>query len=124
MDASGLPPAVASSTERQAEVRLGAASTTVPISDLERILTTLRYRVRSCYRAGLASGPAMRGTLTVAFQVDVMGNVATAEVVSNLGISEAVASCIIGVVKKAVFAAPGGVGATVKVPFELLVNAP
>src|SRR4029078_6377625 len=44
------------------------------------------------------------------------GEVSSADVASNTGLSPTVASCIAGVVKRATFSAPGGGGSTLQIP--------
>jgi len=95
---------------------VGGATATVPVSDADRVVASLRGRFRSCYQTGLNSDPSMSGKVIVRANVGPNGEVLDVEVVQNTGLSQSVASCIAGVVRRATFSAPGGSGSSVSIP--------
>ncbi len=108
-------------TERKVEgpkgdAQLGGTSATVPISDADRVIAGLRPRFRQCYQTGLNSDPSMAGKVVITAKVGPNGEVSSADVTSNTGLSQSVASCIAGVVRRAQFSAPGGGGSTLNIP--------
>lgn len=108
-------------TERKVEgpkgdAQVGGSSATVPISDADRVIAGLRPRFRQCYQTGLNSDPSMAGKVVITAKVGPNGEVSSADVTSNSGLSPGVASCIAGVVKRAQFNAPGGGGSTLNIP--------
>ena len=96
--------------------QVGGTTATVPISDADRVIAGLRARFRSCYQTGLNSDPSMSGKVLISAHVGPNGEVTSADVASNSGLSPGVASCIAGVVKRATFSAPGGGGSTLQIP--------
>jgi len=96
--------------------QVGGTSATVPISDADRVIAGLRARFRSCYQQGLNSDPSMAGKVLISAKVGPNGEVSSADVAQNTGLSPTVASCIAGVVKRATFSAPGGGGSTLQIP--------
>ena len=111
----------AAGTERKVEGPKGDAvingtTATVPISDADRIIAGLRPRFRSCYQTGLNQDPSMSGKVVITAKVGPNGEVSSANVSSNTGLSDSVASCIARVVRGATFAAPGGGGSSLNVP--------
>jgi hypothetical protein len=96
--------------------QVGGSTATVPISDADRVIAGLRARFRSCYQTGLNSDPSMSGKVLISAKVGPNGEVSSADVASNTGLSPAVAQCIAGVVKRATFSAPGGGGSTLQIP--------
>lgn len=96
--------------------QVGGSTATVPISDADRVIAGLRARFRSCYQTGLNSDPGMSGKVLISARVGPNGEVQSADVASNSGLSPSVASCIAGVVKRATFSAPGGGGSTLQIP--------
>jgi hypothetical protein len=95
---------------------INGTSSTVPISDADRVIAGLRPRFRQCYQTGLNSDPSMAGKVVISAKVGPNGEVSSADVASNSGLSPAVASCIAGVVKRAQFSPPGGGGSTLNIP--------
>lgn len=95
---------------------INGSSATVPISDADRVIAGLRPRFRQCYQTGLNSDPSMAGKVVVSAKVGPNGEVSSADIASNSGLSPAVASCIAGVVKRAQFSPPGGGGSTLNIP--------
>jgi len=96
--------------------QVGGSTATVPISDADRVIAGLRARFRSCYQTGLNSDPSMSGKVLISAKVGPNGEVSSADVASNSGLSPGVAQCIAGVVKRATFSAPGGGGSTLQIP--------
>jgi hypothetical protein len=96
--------------------QVGGSTASVPISDADRVIAGLRARFRNCYQAGLNSDPSMSGKVLISAKVGPNGEVSSADVASNTGLSPTVAQCIAGVVKRATFSAPGGGGSTLQIP--------
>lgn len=108
-------------TERKVEgpkgdAAIGGTTATVPISDADRVVAGLRPRFRACYNTGLQSDPSMAGKVLISTKVGPNGEVESANVVQNTGLSPGVAQCIAGVVKRAQFSPPGGGGSTLQIP--------
>ena len=95
---------------------VGGASATVPVSDADRVIAGLRPRFRACYQQGLNTDPSMSGKVTITAKVGPNGEVSSADVSSNNGLSAGVAQCIARAVRNAQFSAPGGSGSTLSIP--------
>jgi hypothetical protein len=100
----------------KADAQIGGTSASVPVSDADRVIAGLRPRFKQCYQVGLNSDPNMSGKVTITAKVGPNGEVSSADISSNTGLSPGVASCIAGVIKRAQFNAPGGSGSTLNVP--------
>jgi TonB family protein len=100
----------------KADAQVGGSTASVPISDADRVIAGLRGRFRTCYQTGLNSDPNMSGKVIITAKVDPNGEVSSASVTQNTGLSPAVASCIANVVKRAQFNPPGGSGSTLNIP--------
>ena len=100
----------------KADAQIGGTSASVPVSDADRVIAGLRPRFKACYQTGLNSDPNMSGKVVVSAKVAPNGEVQSADIASNSGLSPGVASCIAGVVKRAQFNAPGGGGSTLQIP--------
>jgi outer membrane biosynthesis protein TonB len=100
-------------------VDTGPASANVPIANMESVIRSQIFpAARKCYQRGLENDPNQSGKLIVAIKVDPSGEVSSASVVSNSGLSQQVASCIVSAAKRATFGQnPGG---TVQVPFNFV----
>lgn len=98
------------------EAQLGGTTATVPISDADRVVAGLRPRFRACYQQGLNSDPNMSGKVVISARVGPNGEVASADISQNSGLSAGVASCIARVVRNAQFSSPGGGGSTLNIP--------
>jgi len=96
--------------------QVGGSTATVPISDADRVVAGLRGRFRSCYQTGINTDPGMEGKVIISAKVGPNGEVTSADIAQNTGLSPSVASCIAGVVKRATFSAPGGGGSTLSIP--------
>jgi hypothetical protein len=76
-------------------------------NDGPRVLSSVRPRLRACYRVGLDNDPSMAGSLKL--EVDVAspsGEVGEVEVLANTGLSPNVARCAQNVLRHAVFSVP------------------
>ena len=98
------------------DVAFGGSTATVPISDADRVIAGLRPRFRQCYNTGLQSDPSMAGKVVITAKVGPNGEVSSADVSQNTGLSQGVASCISRVIKNANFSPPGGGGSTLNIP--------
>ena len=58
----------------------------------------------------------MAGKVVITAKVGPNGEVSSADVSQNSGLSQGVASCIARVIKNATFSAPGGGGSTLNIP--------
>lgn len=101
---------------KAADPQFGGSTATVPISDADRVIAGLRPRFKACYQTGLNQDPSMSGKVVISAKVGPNGEVSSADVSSNSGLSPGVASCIAGVVKRANFSPPGGGGSTLNIP--------
>jgi hypothetical protein len=89
-----------------------------PIADAEAVIRTkLHPRAKRCYQQGLDLNPTQEGRLVIVMQVAPNGEVDLVRVESNAGLSAKVAGCIAGAARSVTFAAPGGGGSLVRVPF-------
>ncbi len=107
-----------------AVANVGGASATVPVSDADRVIAGLRPRFRACYQTGLNSDPSMAGKVQITAKIGPNGEVNSADVASNTGLSASVASCIARAIKNAQFSAPGGSGSTLSVPVTFVQQQP
>jgi hypothetical protein len=98
------------------DAAIGGTSATVPISDADRVVAGLRPRFRACYNQGLQTDPSQQGKVLISTKVGPNGEVQSADVVQNTGLSQSVASCIARVVRGAQFSPPGGGGSTLQIP--------
>lgn len=98
------------------DAQLGGTTSTVPISDADRVVAGLRPRFRACYQQGLNSDPNMSGKVVISAKVGPNGEVSSADISQNTGLSPSVASCIARVVRNAQFSPPGGGGSTLNIP--------
>lgn len=88
---------------------------TAAISDADRVIAGLRSRFRKCYETGMQGDPTMQGKVVIGARIQPNGEVQSASVESNEGLSPAVAQCIAGTVKNATFTGNGSM-TTLKVP--------
>jgi hypothetical protein len=98
------------------DVQMGGSTATVAISNADRVIAGLRPRFKQCYQTGLNSDPGMSGKVVITAKVSPNGEVQSADVSSNSGLSQAVASCIAGHIKRAQFDPPGSSGSTLSIP--------
>ena len=102
------------------DAQIGGTTATVPVNNAERVVAGLRAKFRSCYNQGLQSDPTMQGAVTISTKVAPNGEVSSADVVSNSGLSDSVAKCIARAVRNAQFDAPGGTGSTINIPVKFV----
>ncbi len=102
------------------EARLLPVTSTPPVSDADRVAASLRARFRACYNKGTPADLARTGKILVRATLDANGEVSSTTVAENQGFSADVAACCKRTVNRAQFAAPGGSGATVDIPFMLI----
>jgi hypothetical protein len=103
------------------EVQYGGSSMSVPVSNAEAIIRSqIHPGAKRCYQKGLESDPTQSGRIVIMIKVSPSGEVDSASVASNSGISPGVASCITAVARRAKFDAPGSNGSTISVPFNFV----
>ncbi len=98
------------------DAQIGGTTASVPVSGADRVIAGLRPKFKRCYEAGLAQDPGMSGKVVISAKIGPNGEVSSADVASNSGLSPTVASCIAGHIKRATFDAPGGSGSTLNIP--------
>jgi len=100
--APGNVPFSSTSNATRAEVALivggGAAGD-------DHVATNLRPRFRACANQALRQDPSQQGKLVITVKIGANGEVASADVASNQGLSPASAQCMVRMVKNAQFAA-------------------
>jgi hypothetical protein len=99
-----------------AVAQVGTPVASVAIPNADSVVAGLRGRFRSCYQKGLLEDSTMSGKVTISAKVGTNGEVVSADVVSNAGLSPGVGRCIADVVRRATFSAPGGGGSTLQIP--------
>jgi hypothetical protein len=72
----------------------------------------------ACFQRGLESDPRQVGRVFVLITVAPSGDVESATVKSNDGLSKGVATCIVDVARQAMFEAQGPSGSQITVPFD------
>jgi hypothetical protein len=103
------------------DVQYGGSSATVPVSNAEAVIRSqIHPGAKRCYQKGLESDPTQAGRLVIMIKVAPSGEVDSATVASNSGLSAQVASCIASVARRAKFDAPGASGSTISVPFNFV----
>jgi hypothetical protein len=89
-----------------------------PLANAEAVIRRqIHPGARRCYQKGLDSDPSQSGKLVVTIRVAPSGEVESATISSNAGLSAGVADCIAIVARRAKFDPTGPGGATVVVPF-------
>jgi hypothetical protein len=103
------------------EVQYGGSSMSVPVSNAEAVIRSqIHPGAKRCYQKGLETDPTQSGRIVILIKVSPSGEVDSASVASNSGISAAVAACITGTARRAKFDAPGASGSTISVPFNFV----
>jgi len=103
------------------DVQYGGPSMSVPVSNAEAVIRSqIHPGAKRCYQRGLESDPSQAGKLVVLIKVAPNGEVDSATVASNSGLSSQVASCITSVARRAKFDPPGASGSTISVPFNFV----
>jgi TonB family protein len=106
-----------------AVANVGGVQGSGAVSDADRVIAGLRGRFRQCYQTGLNQDPSMAGKVVVSARVGPNGEVQSANVASNSGLSPGVASCIAGVVQRAQFSPPTSGAATINIPVTFVQQA-
>jgi TonB family protein len=103
------------------DVQYGGSSMSVPVSNAEAIIRSqVHPGAKRCYQKGLESDPTQSGRIVISIKVSPSGEVDSASVASNSGLSAGVAACIAAVARRAKFDAPGASGSTINVPFNFV----
>ena len=103
------------------EVQYGGSSMSVPVSNAEAVIRSqIHPGAKRCYQKGLESDPTQAGRIVILIKVSPSGEVDSASVASNSGLSAGVAACIASVARRAKFDAPGANGSTISVPFNFV----
>ncbi len=94
------------------DVTPGPASASVPIANMESVIRSQIFpAAKRCYQRGLEQDPTQSGKIVISIKVDPSGEVSSASVAANNGLSGSVASCIVSAAKRAQFGTnPGGAG--------------
>ncbi|MGH7437253.1 MAG: AgmX/PglI C-terminal domain-containing protein [Polyangiaceae bacterium] len=102
-------------------VEYQGATASVPVANSEAIIRSQIFPgAKRCYQKGLESDPTQAGKVVILIKVAPSGEVDSASVASNSGLSPSVASCIVAVSRRAKFDAPGANGSTISVPFNFV----
>jgi hypothetical protein len=103
------------------DVQYGGSSMSVPVANAEAIIRSqIHPGAKRCYQKGLESDPTQAGRIVILIKVGPSGEVESAGVSSNSGLSGGVAGCIASVARRARFDAPGANGSTISVPFNFV----
>jgi hypothetical protein len=103
------------------DVQYGGSSMSVPVSNAEAVIRSqIHPGAKRCYQRGLESDPTQAGRIVILIKVSPSGEVDSASVASNSGLSPGVAGCIASVARRAKFDAPGSNGSTISVPFNFV----
>ena len=103
------------------ETTLGPSSMSVPVSNAEAaIRSQIHPRAKRCYQNGLNNDPTQSGKLVILIKVAPSGEVDSASVQSNSGLSSSVANCILSAARGAKFDPPGAAGSQISVPFNFV----
>ncbi len=89
----------------------------VPIPDAgETVRVQILPGARRCYERGLEYDPSIADDVTVVIQVDPNGAVQSAAAPSRRGMRANVLRCVLILVRRVRFAAPGPRGSTIRIP--------
>jgi hypothetical protein len=103
------------------DVQYTGSAMSVPVANAEAVIRSqIHPGAKKCYQRGLESDPTQAGKLVILIKVAPSGEVDTATVQSNSGLSASVASCIAAVARRAKFDAPGPSGSQISVPFNFV----
>ncbi len=99
----------------------GAVGASVQVTGADRVIAGMRGRFRKCYNDGLAQDPTMSGRVVISAKVGPNGEVISADVASNSGLSGPVAACIARTVRSGQFEPPaGGATSTLSIPVSFV----
>jgi hypothetical protein len=90
------------------------------IPSAERTVLSLRPAFRRCYELGLQKDPTMSGDVTIRARLRATGEVDSAQIVAQNGLSAEVTSCIQRKVATAEFERPEGGSATLDIPVKFV----
>jgi hypothetical protein len=107
-------------SDAAAVAAIDASASTVPISDADKVVASLRPQFRDCYNAGLRVDKTMEGCVIMTARISPTGAVDSSRELVHDGLSEEVVACLVGVLRGASFAAPGGLGSTLNVPVTFI----
>jgi outer membrane biosynthesis protein TonB len=103
------------------DVQYTGSAMSVPVANAEAVIRSqIHPGAKKCYQRGLESDPTQAGKVVILIKVAPSGEVDTATVQSNSGLSPAVANCITSVARRAKFDAPGPSGSQISVPFNFV----
>ncbi|HZU84137.1 MAG TPA: AgmX/PglI C-terminal domain-containing protein [Polyangiaceae bacterium] len=103
------------------DVQYGQSAMSVPVANAEAVIRSqIHPGAKKCYQRGLESDPTQAGKIVILIKVAPSGEVDTATVQSNAGLSAQVANCITSVARRAKFDAPGPSGSQISVPFNFV----
>ncbi|MDP9002002.1 MAG: AgmX/PglI C-terminal domain-containing protein [Myxococcota bacterium] len=103
------------------DVQYTGSAMSVPVANAEAVIRSqIHPGAKKCYQRGLESDPTQAGKIVILIKVAPSGEVDTATVQSNSGLSPAVAACISAVARRAKFDAPGPSGSQISVPFNFI----
>lgn len=95
------------------DVAVTTVAMSVPIPDSGAVIANARAAMRRCFNAGLKDDPSMAGEASFVVKVSPSGEVDSATVAKRTGVSEKVAACMAGALRRAQFTPPGATGSTV-----------
>jgi hypothetical protein len=103
------------------DVQYQGSSMSVPVSNAEAVIRSqIHPGAKKCYQRGLDSDPTQSGKLVLMIKVAPSGEVDSATIASNSGLSSQVANCISAVARRAKFDPPGASGSQISVPFNFV----
>jgi hypothetical protein len=110
-------------TGPRADVLVDPLIPTVPVSHADTVIASLRPAFRRCYNQGLDSDPGMGGKVVLIAQIAPNGEVSSAEVQTNTGLSPKVVQCLASRVRGAQFERTGPSGSKLVIPITLVQQA-
>jgi outer membrane biosynthesis protein TonB len=103
------------------DVQYTGSAMSVPVANAEAVIRSqIHPGAKKCYQRGLESDPTQAGKIVILIKVAPNGEVDSATVQSNSGLSANVASCISAVARRAKFDPPGASGSQISVPFNFV----
>jgi hypothetical protein len=103
------------------DVQYGGSQMSVPVANAEAVIRSQMFPgAKRCYQKGLETDPTQAGKLVILVKVAPSGEVDSATVSSNSGLSAQVANCITTVARRAKFDPPGAAGSQISVPFNFV----
>lgn len=106
---NGIEAAIVRSENAKGEAQVGNTTVTDgEAMDTARVVAGFRPRFRACYNTGLVADPSMSGKIVIEAKLTQGGEVSSATVVRNSGLSPSVAQCCANTVKRAQFTVQSG----------------